>query len=313
MNLGSSFVHQFTNVGNFTYYSVAALTMTGSVNVADCSGNNLQTTGIDVLGGGDDITLNGVVISGYGLGLAMEGGDLHLASGTTILGDSAAVEVTDVDVSTNGATVAANGTYGVGLDVVTNSGNHELDMTGLSVNAAIGVLADGHDSFRWNGGVGMGHTVLKAIGGASGSIENMSGIFNHPVYGDVPVAWETAFSCYSTDPAYIASNMGSCGGVATQINAGPFSTVTSIGNGVLNNGSMISPFMPSKLTVDADAIVHEGNLLDLTVLHMGQPASDVGLYIRSLAMATNLNIGEQVAVPGGCAEYVSPSWRSSPG
>ena len=313
MNLGSSFIHQFTNVGNFTYYSSTVTSMTGSVNVADCSGNNLQTTGIDVLGGGDDITLNGVVVSGYGLGLAMEGGDLHMAFGTTILGDSAAVEVTDVDVSTNGATVAANGTYGVGLDVVTNSGNHELDMTGLSVNAAIGVLADGHESFRWNGGVGMGHTVLKAIGGASGSIENMSGIFNHPVYGDVPVAWETAFSCYSTDPAYIASNMGSCGGVATQINAGPFSTVTSIGNGVLNNGSMISPFMPSKLTVDADAIVHEGNLLDLTVLHMGQPATDVGLYIRSLAMATNLNTGEQIAVPGGRAEYVSPSWRSSPG
>jgi hypothetical protein len=30
-------------------------------------------------------------------------------------------------------------------------------------------------------------------------------------------------------------------------------------------------------------------------------------------MATNLNTGEQVAVPGGRAEYVSPSWRSSPG
>ena len=109
------------------------------------------------------------------------------------------------------------------------------------------------------------------------------------------------------------NNSGSCGGIATQINAGPFSTVTSIGNGVLNNGSMISQWMPSKLTVDADAIVHEGNLLDLTVLHMGSPATDVGLYIRSLAMATNLATGEQVAVPGGRAEYVSPSWRSSPG
>ena len=101
MNLGSSFVHQFTNVGNFTYYSTTASTMTGSVNVADCSGNNLQTTGIDVLGGGDDITLNGVVVSGYGLGLAMEGGDLHMAGGTTILGDATAVEVTDVDITVN--------------------------------------------------------------------------------------------------------------------------------------------------------------------------------------------------------------------
>jgi len=317
MNLGSSFVHQFTNVGNFTYHSSSAPTMTGSVEVSVCQGNNLQTTGIDVMGGGDDITLNGVVVSGYGLGLAMDGGDLHMASGTTIIGDSIAVELTNVDVSTNGATVAANRTYGVGLDVVTESGYHDLDLTGLSVNAAIGVLADGHDEFRWNGGVAMGHTVLKTINGATGSIENMSGIynFNHPLYGpmDIPLDWETTYSCYDASPGYVMNNSGSCGGVATQINAGPFSTVTSIGNGVLNNGSMISPFMPSKLTVDADAIVHEGNLLDLTVLHMGGPASDVGLYIRSLAMATNLNTGESVAVPGGRAEYVSPSWRSSPG
>ena len=317
MNLGSSFVHQFTNVGNFTYYSSTVPSMTGSVNVADCTGNNLQTTGIDVLGGGDDITLNGVVVSGYGLGLAMEGGDLHMASGTTILGDATAVEVTDVDVTVNGATVAANGTYGVDLDVLTIIYKNNLDMTGLSVNAAVGVLADGHESFRWNGGVAMGHTVLKTISGASGTIENMSGIYNynHPLYGpmDIPLPWETTYSCYDATAGYIMNNSGSCGGVATQINAGPFSTVTSIGNGVLNNGSMISPFMPSKLTVDADAIVHEGNLLDLTVLHMGSPASDVGLYIRSLAMATNLATGEQVAVPGGRAEYVSPSWRSSPG
>ena len=44
--------------------------MTGSVNVASCTSNNLQTTGIDIMGGGDDITLNGVVVSGYGLGLS---------------------------------------------------------------------------------------------------------------------------------------------------------------------------------------------------------------------------------------------------
>ncbi|MEE2747486.1 MAG: archaellin/type IV pilin N-terminal domain-containing protein [Candidatus Thermoplasmatota archaeon] len=288
--------------------------MSGSVNVADCQGNNLQTTGYDVLGGGDDITLNGVAISGYGLGLAMEGGDLHLAQNTLILGDATAVEVTNVDVSTNGAAVVANGTYGIGLDAVTESGYDDLDLTGLSVNAAVGVLADGHDDFRWNGGLAQGHTVLKTANGASGSLENMSGIYNHPQYGDVPVAWEDTYSCYSVDPTYVATNMGSCGGVATQINAGAYSTVTSIGNGVLNNGAMISQFMPSKLTVDADAIVHEGNLLSLSILHDGaNPTSDVGLYIRSLAMATNHATGETVPVPGGRAEYVSPSWRSSPG
>ena len=212
-----------------------------------------------------------------------------------------------------GASLVADDTYGGGLDVVSQSGRDTLDLTLLSTNAAVGVLADGHEDFRWNGGICEGHTCLKTTNGASGTLENMMGIYNHPSFGEVPVAWESTYSCYSVDPAYIAGNFGSCGGVATQLNAGAFSTVTSIGNGVLNNGSMISAWMPSKLTVDAAAIVHEGNLLDLTVLHMGSPATDVGLYIRSLAMATNLNTGESVAVPGGRAEYVSPSWRSSPG
>jgi flagellin-like protein len=313
MNLGSSFVHQFTNVGNFSYYSSTATSMTGTVNVADCSGNNLQTTGIDILGGGDQITLNGVMISGYGLGLAQTGGSLSMNAGTTIFGDATAVEVTDVDVTTLGANLVANATYGVGLNAVSQNGRDTLELTSLSTNAAVGVIADGHEDFRWNGGLAQGHTVLKTVNGASGTLESMYGIYNHPTFGEVPVAWEDTYSCYSVDPGYIAGNSGSCGGVTTQINAGPYSTVTSIGNGVLNNGSMISPWMPSKLTVDADAIVHEGNLLDLTVLHMGSPATDVGLYIRSLAMATNLNTGESVAVPGGRAEYVSPSWRSSPG
>ena len=315
MNLGSSFIHQFTNAGNFTYYSTAAqTTVTGSVNVATCTGNNLQTTGIDIMGGGDDITLNGVVVSGYGLGLAMDGGELHMASSTTIIGDNTAVEVTNVDLSTNGAVLAANSSYGVALDVVSEGGNDVLDLAGLSVNAAIGVLADGHSEFRWNGGVAQGSTVLKTVNGASGTLENMSGIFAHPTFGDVPAPWEQTASCYSVDPTYIATN-GGCGGVTTQIDAGAFSTVTSIGNGVLNNGALITGLtLPSRLTVDSDAIVNEGNLLDLTITHMGaNPSSDVGLYIRSLAQATNLATGELVNVPGGQAAYVSPSWRSSAG
>ena len=142
-----------------------------------------------------------------------------------------------------------NGTYGVALDVVSEGGNDVLDLTGLSVNATIGVLADGHSEFRWNGGVAQGSTVLKTVNGASGSLENMSGIFAHPTFGDVPAPWEQTASCYSVDPTYIATN-GGCGGVTTQIDAGAFSTVTSIGNGVLNNGALITG-LTSTISIDS--------------------------------------------------------------
>jgi flagellin-like protein len=77
------------------------------------------------------------------------------------------------------------------------------------------------------------------------------------------------------------------GASLTQINAGAYSTITSVGN-TLNQ---------SMLTIGTSAVIHEGNLLDLTVTHMGGAASNVGLMIKS----TDL----------GRSEYVSPSWRSN--
>ena len=338
MNLGSTFVHQFTTAGNFTYYSVAAqTTVTGSVEVSACSGgNNLVTTGLDILGGGDDITLNGVTVSGFNTGVAMTGGDLSLAAGTAVVGVTAAVEATNVDIVVNGANLIANSTYGIGLDAESQGGNDVLDLTGLSTSGAIGVHADGHKLMRWNGGVADSATVLKTSNGASGTLENMSSTARVEVdlTGDnvwdvevvMPLPWEVSTSCYETNMTRVAGAImagvaNPCGGPANVIDAGAYSTVTSIGNGLLNNGLLIAMATgnaalahASKLTVDADAIVHEGNLLDLTVTHMGQtPASDVGLFIHSVAQAQNLVTGEMVGVPGGRAEYVSPSWRSSPG
>ncbi|MDP6899294.1 MAG: type IV pilin [Candidatus Thalassarchaeaceae archaeon] len=301
MNLGSSFVHQFNNAGNFSYYSSSATTVTGTVEVTACT-SNLQTTGIDIMGGGDDITLNGVTVTGYGLGLTQDGGDLTLAGNSLITGDAIAVELTDVDVVTAGAILQANDTYGIALDVSSAGGNDVLDMTGLSVSGSIGVLADGHEMMRWNGGVADADTVLKVVNGASGTIENMTGSFEVAPGVIMPVPWSSTAGC---------ANAVTCGGPTTQINAGAYSTITSIGNGVLNNGAIGAG--PTKLVIDSDAIVHEGNLLDLTVTHNGGPASDVGLYIRSIAQATNLATGELVNVPGGRAEYVSPSWRASAG
>ena len=64
------------------------------------------------------------------------------------------------------------------------------------------------------------------------------GYLRTPNLGDVPAPWEQPYR-YSVDPTYIATN-GGCGGVTTQIDAGAFSTVTGIGNGVLNNGVSIT-------------------------------------------------------------------------
>ena len=288
LNLGSAFLHQFNNVGNFTYGSSTDASMAGSVLVADCQGNNLQTTAIDMLGGGDDLTLNGVTVGGYGLGLSMTGGVLHLAGGTSIVGSAAAVEVTNVDVSSAGASLTANTSYGVALDVVSEGGANTLDLGSLNVAGSIGVLADGHEDFRWNGGISAAGTTLKTANGASGTLENMSGYFD---MGGMTVVlpWSTT--------AGVGNAQGG-GGTGTQIDAGAYSTVTSIGNGVLNNGMIGAG--PSKLVIDSDAIVHEGNLLDLTVTHMGSPATDVGLFIRSVPDLSR-------------SKYVSPSWRSSAG
>jgi plastocyanin len=273
MNLGSSFMYQFNSQGSFNYTCSAHSSMTGTVNVGAASGTNLQTVAFDILGGGDDITLNGVTISGYGLGIDQSGGDLTLAGGTTILGDAVAVALSNVDLTVDGATLGADSAYGVALDVESTAGYDTLDITGLSVSGSVGALIDGHSDFRWNGGTSSAGTTLKTLGGATGTLENMSGPLG---------PWSVTYG-YGTN---------------VQINAGAYSTITSIGNGVLNNGMIGAG--ASKLVIDSDAIVHEGNLLDLTVLHMGGAATDVGLFIRSVPDLAR-------------SEYVSPSWRSRAG
>ena len=75
--------------------------------------------------------------------------------------------------------------------------------------------------------------------------------------------------------------------VTTQIDAGSYVTVTSVGNSI----------DASKLVLDSTAVIHEGNLLNLNITHKGDEASDVGLLIKSTD-------GEQAA-------YVSPGYRTA--
>ena len=130
------------------------------------------------------------------------------------------------------------------------TGTSSMDATDMDTSGLYGLYTDAVD-FRWNGGDSDATTALMADGGAEGSVEN--------------VTWADS---------------------TTQINAGSYVTVTSVGNTV----------DASKLVVDSTAVIHEGNLLNLDITHKGGSASDVGLLIKS--------------TDGAQAAYVSPAYRA---
>jgi len=278
MNNGTYFSYTFNTAGTYNYHSDnCAIDMYGSIVVTSSSGPSLASTGINVAGSNDDISLSNTSVSGFGVGITMTGGDLYLGgtpqtrsgSGALIVADRAGIEAEDVDITINGATIEVDDTTGVGVDAVSTGGTTLLDITDLSTDGGTGVLADGYKLFRWNGGTSASDTTLKTVNAATGSIENMT--------------WP---------------NTG------TQINAGPFSTITSVGNGVLDS---------SKLTLTSTSIIHEGNLLDLDVTWMGQAASDVGVVIRSTEDFNAATGGAIPLVGHSRSEYVSPSWRTRAG
>ena len=262
MNLGATYSYTFNTPGSYEYHCSIHSWMSGVVNVANSTGgSNLLTYGIDILGGSEEISLDGTSIGGFSLAYRQDGGDLSVSGNSIVTGDHG-FDLTNVDVSVDGLSVAADSTLGIGIDVSSDNGRHTLDVANLDVSGSIGMLADGHSDFRWNGGDSTATTTLQTLNGASGSIENMT------VTTDGP--WRTNH-----------------GGSFTQINAGAYSTITSVGNEL--NQSM--------LTIGTSAVIHEGNLLDLTVLHMGSAATNVGVMIKS--------------TDNGRSEYVSPSWRSN--
>ena len=274
LNNGTYFAHTFTQAGTYNYHCSSHPSMYGTVVVSSSSGPSLASIGINVAGTDDDISLSNTSVSGFGIGIDMSGGELYLGgtpqarsgSGALIVADRAGIQAEDVDITIDGASIEVDDTTGVAVDAVSTGGTTVLDITDLSTDGGTGVLADGHKLFRWNGGTSASDTTLKTLNAASGSIENMT--------------WP------STD---------------TQINAGPFSTITSVGNGVLDS---------SKLTLTTSSIIHEGNLLDLDVTHMGSAATDVGLVIRSTEDYTSLGLP---LIAHSRSEYVSPSWRTRAG
>jgi flagellin-like protein len=275
MNLGSTFTHTFTTAGAYGYACSVHPLMTGNVTVVAGSTAGLSSTGINVAGSDDVLILDGTAVSGFGVGISQYGGALSLTGGSLIVADTHGVDAYDVDFTADGATIGVDDNYGVAMDIRSpaglTGGQNVLDIANVNVdNASVALKADGHKEFRWNGGLSAASTTLETVGTASGTIENMT--------------W---------------TNTG------TQIDAGAFSVITSIGNGMLD---------PTKLVIASTAIVHEGNLLDLTVTHMGNSATNVGLVVRSTEAIDLTGFGIPVNLSGNSrSEYVSASWRSKVG
>jgi len=247
MNLGSTFTKTFSTAGTYDYHCSVHPWMYATVTVATGSSGGFVSVGVNVVGSTDDITLDGTSVSGFGTAIEQFGGSMTLTGDALLSGGDYAAYAEDTDVVVDGAELIADNT-GSAMYV---TGTSTFDGTDMSTSGLYGLNTDAVD-FRWNGGNSDATTSLMADGGAEGSVEN--------------VTWADSI---------------------TQINAGSYVTVTSVGNTVT----------ASKLVVDSTAVIHEGNLLDLSITHKGGSASDVGLMIQS--------------TDGAQAAYVSPAYRAS--
>ena len=246
MNLGSTYTRTFNTVGTYEYHCATHNWMSGVVTVANGTSGTVSSVGFSVAGGTDEIVLDGTTISGFGTAIEQYGGEMTLTGGATLNGGSYGAYAEDTDVIIDGASLSASST-GSALYVL---GTSSLDAANMDTAGLYGINTDAVD-FRWNYGNSVATTAVMADGGAEGSVEN--------------VTWAES---------------------TTQIDAGSYVTITSVGNSLV----------AANLIVDPTAVIHEGNLLNLNVSHKGGDATDVGLMIKS--------------TDGAQAAYVSPAYRA---
>jgi len=248
MNLGSTWTKTFNTAGTYEYHcSNHPTTMYGAIVVTSGSSAGFTSVGVNVAGSNDEVTLDGTAVSGFTAAVEQYGGALTLEGGALLSGGAYGVYVEDTDVVVDDAQLIAAGATGTALYI---TGLSSLDAADMDTSGLYGLYTDAVD-FRWNGGDSDAGTAVMATAGSEGSVEN--------------VTWADA---------------------TTQIDAGSYVTVTSVGNTV----------DASKLIVDATAVIHEGNLLDLDITHLGVATADVGLLIKS--------------TDGAQAAYVSPAYRA---
>ncbi|MDP6870369.1 MAG: type IV pilin [Candidatus Poseidoniaceae archaeon] len=246
MNLGSTWSKTFNTAGTYEYHDSLHPSIYGTVTVSQGSSSGVTSVGFSVAGSADDVTLDGTVISGFGTAIEQYGGSMTLEGDALLSGGNFGAYAEDTDVVVDGARLVG-GSTGSGIYV---TGDSSMDATDMDTSGLYGLNTDGVD-FRWNGGDSDAGTALMASSGAEGSAEN--------------VTWADA---------------------TTQIDAGSYVTVTSVGNTV----------DASKLIVDSTAVIHEGNLLNMNATWKGAAAEDIGVMIKS--------------TDGAQAAYVSPAYRA---
>ena len=192
MNLGSTYVKTFATAGTYDYHCGVHSWMYGSVVVTTGSSGGFASVGVNVVGTNDDITLDGTSVSGFSTAIEQFGGTMTLSGDSILSGGDYGAYAEDTDVVVNGAKLTA-GSTGSAMYV---TGTSTFDATDMDTSGQYGLNTDAVD-FRWNGGDSDATTALMADGGAEGSVEN--------------VTWADS---------------------TTQINAGSYVTVTSVGNTV---------------------------------------------------------------------------------
>ena len=167
LNLGSSFVKTFVDYGIENYSCSVHPAMTGTITVVNSTGNALASTGINIVGATDEVVLDGTNVGGFGYGVEVDGGSLHLTGDAVISASDNAVKANNAVITSDGASLFAGTSSGTALLA---EGTTTVDLVDLSVSGFRGLDTD--NPFTWNGGTSDATTTLYTS--ASGKIENMS-------------------------------------------------------------------------------------------------------------------------------------------
>ncbi|PXF22898.1 MAG: hypothetical protein CXX72_02240, partial [Methanobacteriota archaeon] len=259
------------NLGSTFVYT---FTTAGTYNYT-CSSHSTMTgtiTVVNATAGGSNLRTTGIT--------ALDGNERFTFNGTAISGFSTGIDMDGGYLTMKGNAVISADWVGVDASNV----NIVIDGATINTNSGYGVSLSSLSSTTR-------HTLDVADLSTSGAIGLLT-----TAHGDF--RWNGGTSTSATTLKTIYGAQGSIENMTwddttTQIDVGAYSVVTSVGN-TLN---------ASKLAMTTTSLIHEGNLLDMTVTHMGSPTTNVGVMIKSQMQGPYVDFSR--------SEYTSPSMRGN--